>query len=83
VGAAPVPFPLLEHIPRDYGDIMIPTLVVPREDALRLQVKHALLLLYYCFTTAFTVLTRTAPAGAGRELLRCAAGELSLLALLV
>jgi hypothetical protein len=56
VGAAPVPFPLLEHIPRDYGDIMIPTLVVPREDALRLQVKHALLLLYYCFTNALLLL---------------------------
>jgi len=37
VGGLPVPFPLLEHLPRDYGDLMIPTLVVPRDDVLRLQ----------------------------------------------
>jgi len=37
VGAVPVPFPLLEHLPRDYGDLMIPILVVPRDDVLRLQ----------------------------------------------
>ena len=37
VGATPTPFPLLQHLPRDYRDIVIPVLVVPREETLRLQ----------------------------------------------
>ena len=43
VGAVPAPFPLLEHLPRDYGDLMIPILVLPKDDIARLQLQIEIL----------------------------------------
>ncbi|KAJ1483421.1 hypothetical protein T484DRAFT_1896081, partial [Baffinella frigidus] len=36
VSGAPAPFPMLQHLPRDYGDVTVCTLVVPMEEAQRL-----------------------------------------------
>jgi hypothetical protein len=43
VGAVPAPYPLLEHLPRDYGDLMIPILVLPKDDIVRLQLQIEIL----------------------------------------
>jgi len=58
VGGVPAPFPLLEHFPRDYGDVMIPCVVVPREDLLRLQAEAE----KYCSTS--NVMTSATAAAA-------------------
>ena len=80
VGAVPAPFPLLEHFSRDYGDVMIPCVLLPREALVRLQAEAE----KYCSTSpavatagaAVLAASSSAPAASSGKVEQDTAGQM-------